>query len=113
MDALTMRAINAHSKTTHPEAPTLFLEFGGSEGQVREQGAALGSMVVAIEVTEQVQGRLKLEGLRAEAEAANRAKDQFLAILGHELRNPLAPILSALQLLRLRGVEAGERERAG
>ncbi len=34
---------------------------------------------------------------------ANRRKDEFLAMLGHELRNPLAPILTALQLLRLRG----------
>ena len=74
-------------------------------------GAVVGSMVVAIEATEQVQGRLKLEALRAEAEAANRAKDEFLAILGHELRNPLAPIVTALQLLRLRGLAGGERER--
>src|SRR5581483_10284156 len=74
-------------------------------------GAVIGSMVVAIEVTQEVQGRLKVEALRAEAEAANRAKDQFLAILGHELRNPLAPILTALQLLRFRGVAGGERER--
>lgn len=41
----------------------------------------------------------------------HRAKDEFLAMLGHELRNPLSPILTALQLLRLRGVQAGERER--
>jgi PAS domain S-box-containing protein len=33
------------------------------------------------------------------AESANRSKDQFLAILGHELRNPLAPIVTALMLL--------------
>jgi CheY-like chemotaxis protein len=48
---------------------------------------------------------------REEAEVASRTKDEFLAMLGHELRNPLAPILTALQLLRLRGVDAGERER--
>ena len=42
---------------------------------------------------------------------ANRAKDEFLAMLGHELRNPLAPILTALQLMKLRGDAASERER--
>jgi signal transduction histidine kinase len=40
---------------------------------------------------------------RAEAELASLAKDEFLAMLGHELRNPLAPIVTALQLLRRRG----------
>jgi signal transduction histidine kinase/CheY-like chemotaxis protein len=35
------------------------------------------------------------------AEQQNSAKDQFLAMLGHELRNPLAPISTAAQLLRL------------
>src|SRR5262249_23213647 len=47
----------------------------------------------------------------AAADAANRAKDEFLAILGHELRNPLAPIVTALHLMRLRGVDKIERER--
>jgi signal transduction histidine kinase len=39
---------------------------------------------------------------RTDAENANRAKDDFLAMLGHELRNPLAPIVSGLELLRAR-----------
>jgi signal transduction histidine kinase len=47
---------------------------------------------------------------RREAEHALRAKDEFLAMLGHELRNPLAPIVTALQLLRLRGNDPAERE---
>ncbi len=43
---------------------------------------------------------------RAEAEAANRAKDQFLALLAHELRNPLAPIVTSAALLRRPGTPA-------
>jgi signal transduction histidine kinase len=38
--------------------------------------------------------------------AALRAKDEFLAMLGHELRNPLAPILTALELERARGADS-------
>ncbi len=37
---------------------------------------------------------------RAEAEAANRAKDEFLSLLGHELRNPLAAISNATAIVR-------------
>ena len=40
--------------------------------------------------------------LYREAREADRRKDEFLAMLGHELRNPLAPILTALQLMHLR-----------
>ena len=36
---------------------------------------------------------------RASAEAANRAKDEFVAVLGHEFRNPLSAISTAVQLL--------------
>ncbi len=70
------------------------------------QGSEVRSIaVVAFEVTE-------LARARQLAELANRAKDEFLAMLSHELRNPLAPILTALQLMRLRGDVGGERERA-
>lgn len=41
LDALTIRAINAHSRTSLAVAPTLFLEFCGSAAQVQEQGAVL------------------------------------------------------------------------
>jgi PAS domain S-box-containing protein len=50
------------------------------------------------------------QNARAEAEQASRAKDEFLAILGHELRNPLSPILTAVQLMRLRGEVSSSRE---
>jgi len=50
---------------------------------------------------------------RAEAERHNKMKDEFLAMLAHELRNPLAPITSAAQLLRLPEVNEGLRLKAG
>ena len=43
------------------------------------------------------------QSLRHAAEAGGRARDEFLAMLGHELRNPLAPIATAVQLMKLRG----------
>jgi signal transduction histidine kinase/ActR/RegA family two-component response regulator len=49
--------------------------------------------------------------LLIKAESAVRVKDEFLAILGHELRNPLAPIVTALDLMKARG-GAPERELA-
>jgi signal transduction histidine kinase/CheY-like chemotaxis protein len=49
---------------------------------------------------------------RAEAETARRTKDEFLALLGHELRNPLAPILTALELMKMREGGGALRERA-
>ncbi|MBV8757401.1 MAG: response regulator [Deltaproteobacteria bacterium] len=47
---------------------------------------------------------------RAVAEKASRAKDEFLAMLGHELRNPLAPIVTGLELLRMRGTIDVQRD---
>jgi PAS domain S-box-containing protein len=49
---------------------------------------------------------------RADAEAASRAKDAFLASLSHELRTPLTPILSWAKLLRGGGLAPDETKRA-
>jgi PAS domain S-box-containing protein len=74
--------------------------------------ATNGVSVYFRDATEQKQAEKDRIALLAAAQAANRAKDEFMAILGHELRNPLSPIMTALHVLRLRGVEGGERERA-
>jgi PAS domain S-box-containing protein len=82
-----------------------------------------GVIVGASKVARDISSRKSLEAhnkelrereqlARREAESANRAKDEFLAMLGHELRNPLSPIVTALQLMKLRGGDALERERA-
>ena len=64
-------------------------------------GRIIGASKIARDITE----RSRLERQTQEqAEALadlHRRKDEFLAMLSHELRNPLAPILNAVQLLRL------------
>jgi PAS domain S-box-containing protein len=49
---------------------------------------------------------------REKAEAANRIKDEFLAILSHELRSPLNPILGWTKLLQTRTLDEATRQRA-
>jgi len=66
-----------------------------------ERGLTRGIMLFAYEVTEQVNARLRAEHLADELRAEHRRKDDFLAMLAHELRNPLAPIAAAAEVLRL------------
>jgi len=47
-----------------------------------------------------------------ELEDADRRKDEFLATLAHELRNPLAPIRTSLHLMRYTGADSPTRDRA-
>jgi signal transduction histidine kinase len=55
--------------------------------------------------TEEERMRLvtELEAGRAHLQDADRRKDQFLAVLAHELRNPLAPISNAVQIMKVEG----------
>ena len=74
-------------------------------------GRIEGVLVIAFDVTDEINARNEKDTLRAAAESANRTKDEFLAILGHELRNPLSPILTALHVMDLRGDQDGWQER--
>ncbi len=55
---------------------------------------------------------VELEAITAALQEADRRKDEFIAVLAHELRNPLAPIRTAVQILRQPGIEGAQSVRA-
>ena len=83
---------------------------------------ALHDAGVKLEAENQARQRLEREReqlLRSEREARrsaenqNNAKDEFLAMLAHELRNPLAPIVAAAHMLKLPGRDQASLQRTG
>ena len=54
---------------------------------------------IGLDVTERMRAEDERERARAEAEEASRVKDEFFAMLGHELRNPLGAITTALHVI--------------
>ncbi len=64
-------------------------------------GVVEGILVFAYDVTEQALSRRHAERLTAELKAEHARKDEFLAMLAHELRNPLAAIHNAVELSEL------------
>jgi signal transduction histidine kinase len=63
-------------------------------------GRVVGVSIFAVDITSYVEARTCAEIRRAEAERKNHAKDDALAIVSHELRNPLSAILGWAQFLR-------------
>jgi CheY-like chemotaxis protein/nitrogen-specific signal transduction histidine kinase len=65
------------------------------------EGQAIAFATVSQDITERRRLEDNLRKLAADLSDADRRKDEFLATLAHELRNPLAPIRNALQVIRL------------
>jgi PAS domain S-box-containing protein len=57
--------------------------------------------VILEDVTDRLEFEDALRKAKEAAEAANQAKDKFLAILSHELRTPLTPVLTTVQILEM------------
>jgi len=69
--------------------------------------AALQQKAAALEAESEQRAALEvaLRGKIDELAEVDRRKDEFLAMLGHELRNPLAPVTTALQIMRIHETE--------
>jgi PAS domain S-box-containing protein len=64
-------------------------------------GQVVGASKIARDITERKRLELELRKNAADLAEADRRKNEFLAMLAHELRNPLAPIRNALHVVRM------------
>lgn len=63
---------------------------------------------ICMDITERKRIEEELQRYVAELKAVDRQKDDFIAVLSHEMRNPLAPVLNAVEILRVKGPQDPE-----
>lgn len=80
--------------------------------QLSKSGDFTGTVQIFTDITERTQLLQREQAAREQAEANNRMKDEFLAIVSHELRSPLNAILGWARLIRTRVLEESVRNRA-
>lgn len=68
-----------------------------------EHGEIVGTSKIVRDITEAKDAERRIYSLMSELREADARKDEFLAILAHELRGPLAPIRHRLEILKLAG----------
>ncbi|MES2759363.1 MAG: response regulator [Pseudomonadota bacterium] len=88
-------------------APVYFKGFAVRD----DRGEIIGLATVTRDITEQKNAEDALRRVAADLSEADHRKSEFLATLAHELRNPLAPIRTGLDLLRMAPADAGATQR--
>jgi signal transduction histidine kinase/CheY-like chemotaxis protein len=108
------RAISGPLDSMTAVASRVVDERDYSQRAIKKADDEIGLVVDAFNrMLDEVQLRTRaLEASDAALREADRRKDDFLATLAHELRNPLAPIRNAAELLRLHSADDRNRERA-
>jgi signal transduction histidine kinase/ActR/RegA family two-component response regulator len=111
--ALAARRLGRHDEVA-PLAPSGVREFDQLNVSIMEANARLREEMRSRQLAEDERNALLLEAQRARghAEAQNAAKDEFLAMLGHELRNPLGAVSNAVRVLDSAKSTAAMQDRA-
>jgi PAS domain S-box-containing protein len=91
----------SHFDTVRKRSDGLPVEVALTISPIRDEANEIvGISKTARDVTEKKEAEHRIYGLMTELKDADRRKDEFLATLAHELRNPLAPIRNSLEVMK-------------
>ncbi|MBW4620622.1 MAG: PAS domain-containing protein [Cyanosarcina radialis HA8281-LM2] len=107
----TANTFSLEYQVRHQDGHYLWVQDRGSI--VRdESGRGVRIVGSTIDITERAQLLAEARSARAAAEAANRSKDEFVAVIAHELRSPLNAVVGWAQLLRQQRLDRAIVDRA-
>jgi PAS domain S-box-containing protein len=112
LDRAAVDGASSNDRWMRRKDGTRFFALGVTTALRDPAGKLLGFTKVMRDQTVRKRLEEQLREVAGELSATNQRKDEFLAILAHELRNPLAPLQSSLEIIRDAGDDRATLERA-